>query len=594
MGMAYDMYLSFGVSFIDDKLDFYIDTARDNELILEAYADLNDDASLRASLGFLDFKVSNLLKNGHKELSAALTVDLKDPNKDKGGRLDDGRLSLVNELRGVKFRDVVDAQFTARAQVSLALVGSFDGSTQFPRFLTDFHYSQVFADINLTTGVKQSAFGGTPNVVLADMRLDLGTFISEFAGPILKEVKKITGPASEALDPITDPLPVVSQLVGGPTSLLNLVEKFGGARTAQYALFFKVVKGIIDLINALPNPDDAEGVMIRFGDYQISGGNRDARKTQKYEYDTVKKESGSKSVDPIAQAGSGKKTSGNSSLPSSDTSTKKASAKSKGFLSKSKALDGLRFPILTDPATAIGLFTGASNVNLVVFDVPELYVEGRVSTDLWIWAPFLSATFGAGIYAKVNLSFGFDSRGLNLFRDSGWNNPEYLFFGLHVRDWNDDGSERIELQIGFEVTASAQIGGNFIIMSVKAGIAGGIFATVNFDMNDVASREGTYDGKVYIDELAYMIQRDPLGLFDVSAEVRAKVWAFVEIKLKLLFVTVTIFSKKATLVDVVLWKFDYHKHFQLQPLGYVNNGTLYVHASTAGTASPSTRPRMAG
>ena len=111
MGMAYDMYLSFGVSFIDDKLDFYIDTARDNELILEAYADLNDDASLRASLGFLDFKVSNLLKNGHKELSAALTVDLKDPNKDKSGRLDDGRLSLVNELRGVKFRDVVDTQF---------------------------------------------------------------------------------------------------------------------------------------------------------------------------------------------------------------------------------------------------------------------------------------------------------------------------------------------------------------------------------------------------------------------------------------------------------------------------------------------------
>ena len=307
MGMSYDMYLGFGVSFIDGELDFYIDTARENELVLEAYADLNDDASLRASLGFLDFNVSNMLKDGHKELSAALTVDLKDPNAGSKGRLDDGRLSLMKELRGVKFRDVVDAQFTARAQVSLALVGSFGGSTQFPRFLTDFHYSQVFADINLTTGVKQSAFGGTPNVVLADMRLDLGSFISEFAGPILKEVKKITGPVSEALDPITDPLPVVSTLMGGPTSLLNLVEQFGGAKTAKYVLFFKVVKGIIDLINALPNPDDANGVMIRFGDYQISGGNRDARKAQKYDYDAVKKESGNKQIDPISQAGSGKK-----------------------------------------------------------------------------------------------------------------------------------------------------------------------------------------------------------------------------------------------------------------------------------------------
>ena len=158
MGMSYDMYLGFGVSFIDGELDFYIDTARENELVLEAYADLNDDASLRASLGFLDFNVSNMLKDGHKELSAALTVDLKDPNAGSKGRLDDGRLSLMKELRGVKFRDVVDAQFTARAQVSLALVGSFGGSTQFPRFLTDFHYSQVFADINLTTGGQAKRF----------------------------------------------------------------------------------------------------------------------------------------------------------------------------------------------------------------------------------------------------------------------------------------------------------------------------------------------------------------------------------------------------------------------------------------------------
>ena len=156
LGMQYDLYLGFGVSYIDGALDFYLDTSRQNELILEAYGDLNDDAYMKASLGFLDFEVTNLLKDGHKELSAALTVDIKDPNAGRGGRLDDGRLSLVKELRGIKFKDVADAQFKARAKVSLALVGSFGGSTQFPRFLTDFHYSQVFADINLTTGVKQS------------------------------------------------------------------------------------------------------------------------------------------------------------------------------------------------------------------------------------------------------------------------------------------------------------------------------------------------------------------------------------------------------------------------------------------------------
>jgi Ca2+-binding RTX toxin-like protein len=579
VGMHYDLSLAFGVSYIDGDLDFYIDTARENELIIEAYGDINDDAQLSATLGFLDLDVTNLLKDGHKELSAALTVDLKDPNAGAGGRLDDGRLSLLKELRGTKFRDVVDAQFTARAEVSLAFVASFGSSTQFPRLMTDFHYSQVFAQIDLTTGVKQSEFGGTPEVLLGDIRLDLGSFISSFAGPILEEMKKITEPAAEALAPIVDPLPVVSDALGSPTSLLNLIEMFGGAKTAKYVLFFKTVKGIIDLINALPSPNDADGVMIRFGDYQVSGANRDGRKQQSFDQGEIESETGNKQIDPVRQSTQGKASGSSNAKPSSDKSTKKASGSAKGFLTKANALEGLRFPILQSPATAIGLFTGASNVDLVVFDLPELVVEASVSTDIWIWAPFLSATIGAGVTATVNLSFGFDSRGLNLFRDSGWENPEFLFYGLHIRDWNDDGTERVELRIEFEVTASVQIGGNYGFMQVSAGIAGGIFATVDFDMNDVASREGTYDGKVYIDELAYMIQRDPLGLFDVSAEVRAKVWVFVSIKLKVLFATITIFSKELTLVDVLIWRFDYHKHFQLAPLGHVDDGVLYVYTS---------------
>ena len=102
-----------GVSYIDGKFDFHFDTARQNELILEAYGDLNDDAAIKAPQ-FPRFCGYEILKGGHKELSAALTVDIN--LNVGGGRLDDGRLSFVD--RGIKFKDVVDAQFKARAEVS--------------------------------------------------------------------------------------------------------------------------------------------------------------------------------------------------------------------------------------------------------------------------------------------------------------------------------------------------------------------------------------------------------------------------------------------------------------------------------------------
>ena len=104
------MSLGFGVSYIAGKLDFYLDTKanpdRNEEIIVEAYADLDDNANINAALGFLNFQLSNLLKDGHQELSAAFTVDLKDP----GIAAADGRLSLTTELKGIKFSDIIEAR----------------------------------------------------------------------------------------------------------------------------------------------------------------------------------------------------------------------------------------------------------------------------------------------------------------------------------------------------------------------------------------------------------------------------------------------------------------------------------------------------
>ena len=41
------------------------------------------------------------------------------------------------------------------------------------------------------------------------------------------------------------------------------------------------------------------------------------------------------------------------------------------------------------------------------------------------------------------------------------------------------------------------------------------------------------------------------------------------------------FTFNFVLIDILIWRFDYHRHFQLQPLGEVNNGVLTVY-TTAG------------
>ncbi|MCX8108902.1 MAG: hypothetical protein N3G20_08865, partial [Verrucomicrobiae bacterium] len=107
----------------------------------------------------------------------AFEVDLADPYHDN-------KLTVAELFSsGTKFTDIIHAVLGAEASVNLNLIASFGGNTAFPRVLADFHLRWTF---DTDRGASD------PQISFTDIYLDLGTFVSDFLGPVLKEIQRIT------------------------------------------------------------------------------------------------------------------------------------------------------------------------------------------------------------------------------------------------------------------------------------------------------------------------------------------------------------------------------------------------------------------
>ena len=68
-----------------------------------------------------------------------------------------------------------------------------------PHVKADFHLGWVFASVDTKAGI--SDFGGTPEISFKNVRLDLGTFFSRFAKPILEDIQKVLRPIKPVGNP---------------------------------------------------------------------------------------------------------------------------------------------------------------------------------------------------------------------------------------------------------------------------------------------------------------------------------------------------------------------------------------------------------
>jgi len=533
MDLAWQLDLGFGLNFSEGA---YIDISDADELTFDVDVTL-PDAAITGSLAFLQLRAED---NGTTGLGATFAVDVVNSSDESDQSLGFAELGKLGLNAGMA------AEATADLGFDLALDSDLvpGASSVFPSLSTDFLLEWAIGDRAASEYVALSDIGnavseGLQRVVFDDVSLDMGSFISDFLGPVLKQIQKVTEPLDDILDFITAPLPVISDL-GDDLSLVDIAQMTGQVNLS----FLDSVADLVDLVNSIPTDSDA--LIINFGDfvvYDIDLGITDLDlSNEKTDLSTV-------------DTGASSRTAGNDSDPFGNDTTS-SDNKNKSFMNKLKSNGSFAFPILSDPSQIFGLLMG-KEATLLTFDMNPLEVAFDWSTFYPIAGP-LGVSIGGEFDLSVDFAFGFDTLGITQFADSGFRNPELIFNGFYVSDTkNADGSgaDIPEVTLDLGLVASAELN----LAVARGGVSGGVYAGIDFDLFDPDR-----DGKVRVEEILGSIINQakfgdgaekllaPLAVFDVSGEVYAKLFAFVEVDL---FLFQFSYEKNIT-PEIVLLEYD--------------------------------------
>ncbi|MBM3881910.1 MAG: LEPR-XLL domain-containing protein, partial [Verrucomicrobia bacterium] len=477
--IGFDLKLYFGINATDG---FYFDTSDSEELRINFKITI-PGLSATGELLFLQLEVSDdsdgVDAKGNtrnpSRFEGYFAVDLRDP-VGSGNKLTFADMGSS----GFDFEDFVDAELGAVAEVNLDFAVSFAGDARFPRLIGEFDL-----DWEWTLGGESD---GELEFGFHNIQIDIGTFISQFIQPVLEEVKKVTEPFQPLVDALTAPIPILSDLAGEPITMLDLAEAFGyldpGTRE-----FIEAIAKIITLVNDTSFSNDGS-VLIPIGDFNL----------QRNALGNVERRTGD--PDPPAQ---------NLSQGTSDTGTR-------NFLQQLEDL-GFKFPFL-EISELFKLFRGEP-VSLIEYHMPVLDFRASFEQSIPVYPP-LYVIFGGEIFAHIDLTFGYDTYGLQKFFSSEEKNPADIFDGFYVKDVNDQGEDVPEITLGGGVYAGAELN----LGIAEAGVTGGVFLEVDFNLNDP-----DHDGKVRISELIANALQDLRCIFDIHGELYVELTAYLTIHL---------------------------------------------------------------
>ena len=515
--VGYDFKLSFGLNKTDGF--FFVTDTRDGSGNAIPELNVNVDAttpglSATGRLALLQLTATDSATNP-THFGANFSVDLKDPNND-------GKLTAAELAAGPALSDIVKAKLTAQANVNLHLVGGFGAGSSFPTISTDFGLNWAFS--NTPTDAPDASFGSKPTVSFTNVKLNAGEFFSRFAKPILDNVQKVLGPIQPVIDILTAPLPVLSDIKAarnvldfdhsGSVTLLDLVHLFNPNAKLD---FITALGKTIDLINAIPT--GIPNLMLDLGHFDIGADLRAV--TQLKDTDLA-------------------------NVVQQDTSSQ-LTGQAANFKTKLADLNavpggGIAFPLLQNPSSVFKLLIG-QDVNLFTYDMPTLSATFEFSQFYPILGP-LGARFTGSIGATAHFGFGFDTTGLREYFNtpSDQRSVSMLLDGLFVSDRkNADGTgddvNEVTLTGGIQAAAELNLG------IASAGVSGGIFANIGFNLDDPNN-----DGKMRLNEMLAQLQRGPMCLFDVNGELTAGLSAYIKF----------LFSKKTfNIANVKLLDFNY-------------------------------------
>jgi Ca2+-binding RTX toxin-like protein len=435
-------------------------------------------------------------------------VDLRDPNSD-------GKLTFAEiTSSGTQFGDVIDYRLEAVADVNLVLIASFGGNTAFPRVLADF---SLYWRWDLKDGAQ------TPRIEFKNLRLDLGSFLGDFLAPILKEIRKVTEPVQPIIDVVTAKLPILSELAGRKITLLDLAEVFGLLEPST-RVFIEDILSVISLINKLEGLGEGT-ILIPLGSFSLSDDGSGQMRNIGLMEDLGRLDLGSQIASGL-----------NTGPGTSQTFVNQTA----GFASDIGALSNFSIPIFDNPSEIFNLFIGES-VRLVEWRMPQFKFEFEYVQRIPIYPP-LYAQFGGRLGATIDIGFGYDTYGIQKYISSEAKNWVDILDGFYVIDFDANGNERPELTLYGELFAGVSIN----LGLIEVGVKGGVYAKVEFDLNDVND-----DGRVRVSEIIANAQQDPRCIFNIHGEIGVFLEAF--LKVDLFFFSI---DKTWRFGEFVLFEFD--------------------------------------
>ncbi|WP_404783714.1 DUF4347 domain-containing protein [Altericista sp. CCNU0014] len=529
VNISADLTFGIGVSLSDG---FFFEVNPDGESDLSGSITVNLPKQIDAQLFFLQLTAenNNLIDDkgnadpsddirSNDDLSAAFAVDLLGTDQ---GRIGFG--DLLDLDFDVTFGAEVDLDFLFKLGVSEKLADGIG----LPKILADFDFAWGFGDT--TVGGNPIGIDADhpelPLLSLGNIRLDIGSFLGDTIGPFVNDLYEVLEPIDPILDILTNPIPVLSDLLG-PTSLLDVAATFGLVNPGLVTAL-ELLDQVVDFASTVAEGNN--GFVTIFADTLSFGGTSGLDLTDPNQVGAL--------TDPSQALGTvltALKDSFGIEVPQElvDVLDFIADGFNPGAIpGLSGAVGGpqggFSFPFLENFEEVLGLFFGR-NMTLVSYDLPPLEFGFDFSIYVPIWDG-LGARFAGGINAIIDLAFGYDTEGILRFINGG-QNPLDLVQGFFVYDDNPFGGftgiDVPEVLVTGEITAAAEL--NLVVAS--AGVGGGIFASVGFDLSDPDG-----DFRVRLDEIIANLVNGfeelgplaPLGLFDVNALIEVKLFAYIE------------------------------------------------------------------
>ncbi|KLU06274.1 Alkaline phosphatase [Rhodopirellula islandica] len=533
-----------------------------NDLAVDFYAGI-DRLVAQGRLGPLDVGLT------------ALHADDLTPDQLAASRIDplDSSTEAINAVRGS-----FGINFPADTYTLANIADAFAGITVATEFVGSLHANvntglntsteglpRITADLHVQFGAVS---GGnvadvissitSPSFSITDAGLDLGSFVADVIAPILGPVQDFLEPLQPTIDKLTQPIPVLSDIIG-PTTFVDLIGAFGsGGETV--AEFVNAIISVNDAIVGLPL--SADGLILPLGNFSVStNANGDAVVTEDASSPGVNFD------DYLAQAEQATNESAEylRNLPRQTTNISSGG-------STTTQPGKFRFPIFEDPASAIGLLFG-NDVDLVKFQAPTLEAEFGFNIGVPVF-PGFQITFGGQFNAIIDFAFGYDTQGIRKFAETGQGVD--LLDGFYLDDYRQVGidenedpiyADRPEMTFRFAVTA----GGEINLAVAKAGVEAELGAALLLDLNDP-----DLDGKVRLSELNENIQLGnapalgPLWIFDASGQLDVALTAYA----KAFGIRV-----QARLGPKVLVNYEFPRPEPANPIlgRLTDDGTLIVH-----------------